>query len=333
MKVARNGIGKAVDRPHPSVRFYLFHGANDAGSRALAERLRVGLKAEKHGLSASTLKNDPAILADEACAISMFGGQRLLWIEPAGEEVLPAVEALLQAAAVEHPTAAIAGSLKKNSALLKLAETHHAALSERSYVPEGRAADLMVQEVGRQNGLRIEPHTASRIAAAAASDQAVITQEIVKYALYLGASAEAPEDLPEEVLDLLGADASESDGGRPGDLALSGETGRLARELELLESRGIEPFLVVRTLQRRLLGLASLRAKLEEGQPLDAVMRAVWRNDQGAVGRILPRWTSDRLADVLERVQRLERELLFSPVSDRAALGETLLQIARSAGR
>lgn len=333
MKTSKSGIGKAVDKPSPAIRFYLFHGANTAGSRALAERLCLGLGAEKHSLAASGLKADPALLADEAGAISMFGGKRLLWIEPAGEEILAAAEALLAATAVEHPTVAIAGQLKKASALQKLAEAHPAALAERSYVPEGRAADLLVQEVGRCEGLRIEPHTATRIARAAASDQAVITQEISKYALYLGASPGSPKDLPEEVLDLLGADSADTDAGRPGDLALGGEIVQLSRELELLEGRGIEPFSVVRALQRRLLGLAPLRARIESGQPVESVLASVWRNDKGPVARILPRWTSARLAEVLERVQRLERELLFSPVDDRAALGETLLQIARAAGR
>lgn len=333
MKLPRNGIGRAVDRPDPAVRFYLFHGANSAGSRALAERLCAGLGAEKHSLAGSALKSDPALLADEAGAISMFGGKRLLWIEPAGEEILAATEALLEAAAVEHPAVAVAGSLKKTSALLKLAEAHPGAIAEQSYVPEGRAADLLVQELGRAEGLRIDPHLASRIAGAAANDQAVIAQELVKYALYLGASPGSPKELAEEVLDLLGADASDSDAGRPGDLALGGDIARLSVELELLESRGIAPFSVVRAMQRRLLGLAPLRARVENGQPVESVLAAVWRNDKAPVSRILPRWTSARLAEVLERVQRLERQLLFSPVDDRAALGETLLQIARAAGR
>ena len=38
------------------------------------------------------MKSDPAALADEAGAMSLFGGTRAIWIEPAGEEIAAGVE-------------------------------------------------------------------------------------------------------------------------------------------------------------------------------------------------------------------------------------------------
>ena len=61
-------------------------------------------------------------------------------------------------------------------------------------------------------------------------------------------------------------------------------------------------------------------------------MRSVWR-DKAAVARILPKWPATRLAEAFARVQKLERELLLQPVPGSAALGETLLQLARAARR
>lgn len=332
MKAAKGAIGGAVDRPDGSVRFYLFHGADEAGSRALGERLLKGLDAEKHALSGAALKSDPALLADEASAISMFGGKRLLWIEPASDEICAAVEALLEAPAVEHSVVAIAGTLRKTSALLKLADNHRAALSQISYLPEGQQADRLVLELARAEGLRMNPRTAARIASSAANDQAVIRQELAKFALYLEASAEAPRDLDEDVLDLLGADTLEGDASRPVDLALSGDIAGLSTELERLESSGIDPIPVVRALQRRLLMLAPLRARIDSGQSPDAVMASLFWKDKSLVSRMLSRWTSDRLALAVDRVARLERQIL-SPLGDRAALGQELIQIARAAGR
>lgn len=333
MKSAKGQIGSAVDRPDPSLRFYLFHGADEAGSRALATRLLSALGAEKVSLSGPALKSDPAALADEAGAISMFGDKRLIWIEPAGNEIVPAVEALLDAPAVESPVAAIAGSLAKTSTLLKLADSHPAALSHVSYVPEGRDADRMVIELGRREGLRMSPSVATRIATAAANDQAVAAQELFKFALYLDASADSQKDLTEEVLDRLGADSSEGDAGRVGDLALSGDLASLGEELERLESSGVEPIPAIRSLQRRLLQLASMRSRIEGGQPIDAVMTSVFWKDKPLFQKLLSRWTSGRLALALDRVARLERQVMLSPVDDRAALGQELMQIARAARR
>jgi DNA polymerase-3 subunit delta len=332
VKPASGALGGVLDRPDPSVRFYLFHGADEAGSRALAGRLLAGLAADKHRLAGSALKNDPAQLADEAGTISMFGGKRLLWIDPAGDEITAALQALLDLPVVEHPTVAIAGTLRKTSALLKLAESHPAALAQISYLPEGRQVDRIVQELGRGEGLRMAPELATRVAAAAGNDQAVIAQEVRKFALYAGATVDSPQDLTSEMLDLLGANASYGDSGRPGDLALSGDLLGLNRELERLESNGIDTVSALRAIQRRLLMLVPLRARVEAGQSAEAVGASVFWKDRTLVSQALARWSSQRLAQLVNRIARLERQLLLGSVPDRAALGHELLQIAR-AGR
>jgi DNA polymerase III subunit delta len=332
VKAGKGSIGSAVDRPDASIRFYLFHGADEAGSRALGERLLKGLGAEKHALSANVLKSDPALLADEASAISMFGGRRLLWIEPAGDEIGAAVQAVLDAPTVEHPALAVAGNLRKTSALLKIVDRHPAALSQVSYLPEGQQADRLVLELGRHEGLRVNARTAARIAASAANDQAVIRQELRKFAIYLGSSPESPGELDEAVLDLLGADALEGDANRPVDLALSGDIAGLSTQLERLETNGIDPIPVVRALQRRLLMLVPLRARIDSGESPDAVMASLFWKDKPLVSRMLSRWTSDRLAQVVDRAAALERQIL-SPLGDRAALGQELIQIARAGRR
>ncbi len=333
MKATKANIAGQVERPDPKKRFYLFFGPDDSQSRGLAGRLRASLTAEKVAFTTADLKADAGRLVGEASAISMFGEPRLLWIEPAGEDIFAAVTQLLDTGVVECPTVAIGGALKKTSALRKLAEAHPAALAFEAWPLEGRDADRLAVDLGAREGLRIAPPLAARIAAAANADQGVMAQEVAKYALYLGASASAPVDLPEEVFDQLGADTGDSHAGRPGDLALAGDAARLSDELERLEGAGIDPITVLRALQRRLLALAPLRARVEAGQPVGAVMASVWGRDKDAVARILPKWRSDRLAQALERVSNLERAIMANVVEPRAALGEELLGLARAAGR
>jgi len=76
MKSSKGGIGRAVEQPDPAIRFYLFHGPDEAQSSALGDRLAAALKAAKHSLASSSLRSDPALLADEACAMNLFGGAR-----------------------------------------------------------------------------------------------------------------------------------------------------------------------------------------------------------------------------------------------------------------
>jgi DNA polymerase-3 subunit delta len=314
----------------------LFHGPDDAQSRALGERLLQALGATRFVVNGSAIKSDPASLADEAGAMSLFGGKRLIWVEPAGDEIAGGVDALLEAAAAESPVVAIAGALKKTSALLKLAEGSDLAIAFASYAPEGADAERMVIDVGRRFGLKISPPLAAAIAESCGNDQAIVSQEVQKFALYIDASLQSPKELSPDAVEDVGADLSETNVAGLADLALAGQVQELADELARLP-HSAEGIPIVRALQRRLLMLAPARARIERGDSPDAVMtsmaRTLFWKDKALVERLLRLWDAKGLATVAERAGRLERELMFSPAPDQESLGEELLSIARAARR
>lgn len=337
MKAARGSIGRSVDQPDPSIRFYLFHGPDEAQSSALGDRLAAALRAVKHPLAAGALRGDPALLADEAGAIDMFGGAKVIWIQPAGEEIVPAVEALLGAAACESPAVAIAGRLTRGSGLLKLADEHPLALAHVSYELDARDAERLVVEMARDEGLRVEARIASRIAEACTNDRRMIAQELAKLALYLAASPAAPKELEMDALNAVGADLG-GDLMVIADLALAGDLRSLGTELATLESSGRDVIPVVRSLQRRLLMLAPMRARVDSGERPQAVMtslgKSVFWKDKPLVEKLLGLWDSAGLARIAERTGELERRLMRSgsqPPGE--ALGEELIAIARQARR
>lgn len=335
MKASKPSVGRAVDRPDRQIRFYLFHGPDEAQSRSFGARLVEALDASRFLIAAGSIKADPASLADEAGAMNLFGGTRVVWIEPAGDEIAAGVEALLEGPASESPTVAIAGVLRKASALLKLAESSPHALGFAAYAPEGRDAERMVIDVGRRFGLKIAEPVAARVAAASGNDQAIVSQELQKLALYLDASPHSPKELDHDAIDAVGAGAADGDFLRLTDLALSGDVAGLAEELSRLSPGGTEAIPVVRSLQRRLLMLAPARARIERGERLDAVMTSLGRSlfwkDKPVVERMLSKWNANDLAKVAERAGRLERALIFEPGPERETLGEELLAIARAA--
>jgi len=335
VKATRANIGRAVDQPGHGIRFYLFHGPDEAQSRALAARLLESLGATKFLVASGAVKGDPASLVDEAGAMSLFGGKRLVWIEPATKDIEEGVAALLEGPETESPVVAIAGALTKASALLKLAEASPLAVAFAAYAPEGQDAERMVIELGRRFGLKIDPPIAARLADSAGNDQAVVAQELQKLALYVDADPHAPKQLDHGVIDEVGAESAEGDFQRLADLALGGEIDELADELARLPSGGSEAIPVVRSLQRRLLMLAPARARVERGERVDAVMTAMGRSlffkDKAKFGRMLQKWSAGDLATVAERASTLERSLMFTPAPDREALGEELLAIARKA--
>ena len=335
MKASKASIGRAVDQPDPNVRFYLFHGPDEAQSRALGARVVEALGATKVLLTGAALKSDPAELADRASAMSLFGEAQVIWIEPAGEDSTEAVEALLSAPGSESPAIAVAGALRKSSALLKLAEGSPLALAYASYMPEGIDAERMVVDVGRRVGLKIGTAVAARIAEAAGNDQAIVARELEKFAIFVDASPHSPKELGSDAVDSIGADNAEGNFLRLADMALGGDVAELSEELAKLSTTGTEAIPVVRSMQRRIVMLAPARARIERGERPDAVMaslgKALFWKDKPLFERMLKKWTADDLARVAERTGQLEHSLMFSSAPAREALGEELLAIARKA--
>lgn len=337
MKIAKGAIAKTLDEPVADVRFYLFHGPDVAQSRALGTRLVRALGADRFMIISNAIKADPASLSDEAGALALFGGKRVIWIEPAGEDIADGVEALLGAAALESPVVAIAGQLKKTSGLLKLAEASPLAVAHASYLPEGQDASRMVADLGRRYGLKLSLPVAARLADACGNDQAIATQELKKLALYVGASPQAPKDLDHDAIDDVGAETAGSDFLRLADLALDGRMDELLEELARLPKGGSEAIPVVRSLQRRLLMLAPARARVEKGERASGVMasfgRAMFWRDKQMVEAAIERWSSAAIAKAVERCASLERSLIFSDAPAIPALGEELIAVARAARR
>ena len=337
MKAVKGTIGRAVDEPDPKVRFYLFHGTDESQSSALGDRLVAALKASKHGIASGVLRGDPALLADEAGAIDMFGGAKVIWVQPAGEEIVAAVEALLDAPASESPVVAIAGRLGKASGLLKLADSHQLALSHVSYELDARDAERLVADLARTEGLRTQPGTSARIAEACANDRRMIAQELAKLALYLDASPNAPKDLGSDAIDAVGAETA-GDFLGIADLALAGDVRLLGDALSRMEAGGRDAIPIIRSLQRRLLMLAPIRARIDAGERSQAVMTSLGKSlfwkDKPKVERMLGLWDSAGLARVSERAGELERRLMRGDSPPAAeALGEELVAIARQARR
>ena len=66
-------------------------------------------------LEGDAVARDPGVLADEAYAISMFGGDRAIWIDAQGRDLLPALEPLFARPPTDCTIVIKAGQLKKGT--------------------------------------------------------------------------------------------------------------------------------------------------------------------------------------------------------------------------
>jgi DNA polymerase-3 subunit delta len=111
----------------------------------------------------------------------------------------------------------------------------------------------------------------------------------------------------------------------------------LLDQLGRLPSGGNEAIPVVRALQRRLLMLAPMRARVERGESVNGVLTSMGKSlfwkDKAPVQRMLSAWSRERIAEASARVSALERQLMLSRAPDEALLGETLVTLTRVAQR
>lgn len=336
MKADRAAVERALQSPSPATRLVLLYGPDEAGSRALS-RLAGASGAERVDLSGADLKADPARLADEAASLSLFGDKRYIVVEPAGDEVLAAVEALIEAPAAGNPVVIVAGALKPTSKLLKLALASKQALALISYVPDARNMPRLVQELARSLGLSIRPELARSLSDSAAGNRAVIEQEVIKLALYLDAGPERIQVVEEDSMLAIGAAREEGDLSRLVDSVGNGDSVRLQAELLRLASEGVDGIVLIRAVLRRLTLLAGMRAEVEAGTGADAVVAArgksIFWKEKDAIAMQLRRWTSEMIARGMARLLKAELEAKASGGLGSFAVNEELFAICRQAAR
>jgi DNA polymerase-3 subunit delta len=339
MKADRGQIERAMAAASGTVRLYILYGPDEAASRELAGQAgrALGPDAERIDLTGAMLSADPARLADEAAAMSLFGGRRHIRVEPAGDEIVPAVEALLQANAAGNPVAVIAGALRKDAKLLKLTLPHPAALVLASYVSEGANAGRLATQIGREHGLQMRPDVAQRLADSVSADRALIARECEKYASYLDAAPDRPRDLDGDTIDALGADVEEGDITLLVNAVLAGRGDAADAELTTLAAAGTDAIPILRALQRRLHLLAELRVGMEHGNSVESVMatagKAIFWKEQKIVSQQLARWHAPMIATAIERLRAAEQAFKRGGGLGMVGVAEELLAIGRAAAR
>ena len=333
MKASEARLKAALDRPPADIRLYLLFGPDEAGAMALADRLAraMGPEAERIDLDGQDLKGDPARLADEAAALSLFGGARHIRVTGAGEESVAAVTALFEAERAGNPVVLIAPSIKATSKLAKLALDSSMALAMACYVPSGEAADALAAMIAREHGLRTAGNAARRLVQASGGDRAVMTREIEKFALYLDAAPDRPGTLDEATLDAIGADLGEAELSRVVEAVLADRADALGETVRQLSDSGTSPVPWLRALARRLSALAEMRADIGAGGEVGAVMKRhrVFFKEEAATAAALRAWSPRMIAHAQRAVRRAERAVMASSNAGSVLADQAAIDIAR----
>lgn len=210
MRISGSDADKLSRKPPDAWKAVLFHGPNgglvreraDACVRAIVPDLGDAFRISD--LGADALKKDPARLGDEAAALSMFGGRRVVRVRDAGEALASLFESFLASASGDTLVVIEAGELSKTSTLRKLFEGARAGASVECADDTPADASRMITEALAAQGWTAEADALAYLTEALGADRRLLRTELEKLLLYLGPAATGASLTKDEAALMIG---------------------------------------------------------------------------------------------------------------------------------
>lgn len=287
-------------------------------------------------LDASTINSDPARLADEALTVSMFGGNRLVWVKDAGNEK-GLVEALkaLAGQTLESATVIIeADDLKPSSALRALCESAQTVLALPCYADDDRAIDRLIDAELAKSKLTISLEARALLKNSLGGDRLASKGEIEKLVLYcLGQGRIELSDVAVAI-----GDVSISSMDELVDAMLGGDPIKMDEAFSRINERGTSVQSILSTITRQLSSLMDQRFSMDrDGKTAAATVASarppVFFARKPLVERILGSTTTSVFLRYLKRIQSTVLESRKNADLATAICHRALLSIALEQAR
>ncbi|MGD9799534.1 MAG: DNA polymerase III subunit delta [Parvularculaceae bacterium] len=313
--------GKAVDafvaKRDPKVAAILIYGPDLGLARERADKIAAQVCPDFKDpfnyieLSDADLKSDPARLSDEAAALSMMGGERVVRIRTTGESAAAAARLVVEGLEGGHlkPTGIVlieAGDLAKSSGLRKLFEGSRAVVALPCYADAAADVRAIASDAARAEDLRFDNEALDLLVALLGEDRGVSRSEIEKLILYKGPKAirVGPATITLDDVRAVLVDTVSDAAGDAASAAADGAQARLARALHRSANAGASPIGAVRALQREFSRLRAARQLIAEGASAEAAMARlrppVFFMEKRAFEARLRRWTLPKIDAALD---------------------------------
>lgn len=337
MKPKSFEIERALKAPPDGVVAFLFFGPDQGLVRERAETLAKTVVPDLSDafrvseLDDAALSADPARLADEAAAISMLGGRRVVRVRGAGNGVTGAFESYLDDVKGDALIVIEAGDLPKSSSLRKLFEEADNAFAVACYPDTARDLPDVVRAALKAEGLTIAGEALDDAVSRLGADRGVTRRELEKLALYAhGQTSVSLQDVRAAM-----GDAAEVRTEEACDAAGAGDFATLDRALERLWTEETSPVQVVRTAIGHFQRLLTAKEMAARGGGIESAMRAlrppIHFSRTASFKNQAQRWSEERLLDALDLLLDTEALCKTTAVPAEAATGRALLNIAAMA--
>jgi DNA polymerase III subunit delta len=334
MKLAAREVESFVKRPRPDIRAVLLFGSDAGLIRERAKVIAQSACADLNDpfrvstLTGTQLQDDPARLSDEAGAIALTGGRRVVMVSGAGDRNGKLFDAFLEAPVGDTLVVVEAGELTPRSSLRVAFEESNIAVAIGCYADDQRVLQGLIEDMAKEAGKKIAPDAVAYLMDNLGADRMITRGEIAKLLLYKGEDA-TPISL--EDCEAVIGDSSTLFLDDAAFAAFGGDFTQLTDALTRCESAGESPVAILRVAQKHGQKLHLAAASREGGSPMDPKRLGVHWTRSAGFERQMRQWSSDRLMRALEILTDAELMAKSTGMPAAAACGDALLRIARAA--
>lgn len=278
---------------------------------------------------------DPARLADETAAISMFGGRRVVRVRTGGggAGLTSVVKTFLADPKGDALVVIEAGDLAKSSPLRKLFEEDKSAAAIACYADTPRDVAEVVRATLAEAGLSITSEALADAVSRLGADRGMTRRELEKLALY----AHGQKEISLADVRAVMGDEAEARLDEACDAAGCGDLARLDLTLERLWSSDASPIAVVRAALGHYQRLLQVKSAIRGGDAYDAAVRSLrppvhFSRATSFRGQVQG-WNETALTAALDRLLEAEALCKTTAVPAQAVCGRVLFEVAAMARR
>jgi DNA polymerase III subunit delta len=337
MIVKTQDADRFVGKPPATLKAALFYGPDSGLVHERADRM---MKAIVDDLSdpfrvadfdESALTSDGARLFDEAAAISMLGGRRVIRVRTGANALAKLFESFLEDSVGDALVVVEGGDLAKSAALRKIFEDADNAAAIACYGDTAQSLPGVVREALKAEGLTISAEALDDAVSRLGSDRGVTRRELEKLALY----AHGQKSVGVEDVRAVMGDEAEVRVEEVCDAAGEGDLKRLDLALARVWGEDINAIAVVRAALGHFQKLLAAKSAMDRGENLESAMRKMWPpvhfSRTSSFKMQATRWSEPKLSEALDMLLETEVLCKTTGVPNEAVLGRALFNIAAMA--
>jgi DNA polymerase-3 subunit delta len=283
----------------------------------------------------SQIKQSPNILIEAVYSMSLAGSDCVIIIQDAQDTIVPTLSHIFSQSTQAWPIIIEANALSPKSTLRKMFEQSKNLASITCYPDEGYGLERFISDFMTKEGLSIDHGAKQFLCASLAGDRQIIRRELEKLSLYCLAKESNSNKVTETDAIACVGDSSETSLDNLVFFVGDGNQANIDKTLVKAFSEGVNPIMVIRSIQRHFQRLHFIHSQITKGDSLDQALEnlrpPVFFKNKSRFQKQVLNWSPDKLNRALILTTENEIDSKTTGLPAEILCSRTLMRIAQAA--